>query len=175
MDTPGQRGGQGQAGTGAAQGNGANRQGEVRAGGGGAGGYIDGGWNTGNNPRSGGGAAPRDTGPTPADRERNFDQGLADLQNVRRAVADDPVAKRQVDDLIHSMQQLDPRRFPGNPAEVDQLFAEVRSGADRLELRLGHDPGDDSRNVVRNADTLPVPEGYQEAVAEYYRRLSKGQ
>jgi hypothetical protein len=73
------------------------------------------------------------------------------------------------------MQQLDPRRFPGNPEVVDQLFAEVRSGVDRLELQLGHDPADDTRNVVRNAESLPVPEGYQDAVAEYYRRLSKGQ
>jgi hypothetical protein len=151
------------------------RSGGVTAAGGGAGGHIDGGWNTGNNPHSGRSVAAADTSPTPEDLEKNFDQGLADLQNVRRAVADDPVAKRQVDDLIRSMQHLDPRRFPGNPEVVDQLFAEVRSGVDRLELQLGHDPADDNRNVVRNAESLPVPEGYQEAVAEYYRRLSKGQ
>jgi hypothetical protein len=160
---------------GAAAANGGVRSGGVTAAGGGAGGYIDGGWNSGNNPHSGRRATTADSGATPEDRERNFDQGLADLQNVRRAVADDPVAKRQVDDLIRSMQQLDPRRFPGNPEVVDQLFAEVRSDVDRLELQLGHDPADDNRNVVRNAESLPVPEGYQEAVAEYYRRLSKGQ
>ena len=151
------------------------RGGGVTAAGGGAGGFIDGGWNTGNNPHSGRRAAAADGSATPEDRERTFDQGLTDLQNVRRAVADDPVAKRQVDDLIRSMQQLDPRRFPGNPEVVDRLFSEVRSDVDRLELQLGHDPADDSRNVVRNAESLPVPEGYQDAVAEYYRRLSKGQ
>jgi hypothetical protein len=174
----GQGQGQGQGlnqGRGLNAGNGTVRGGEVRGAGGGAGGFIDGGWNTGNNPRSSGSAAARDTGLNPADREKNFDQGLADLQSVRRAVADDPVAKRQVDDLIRSMQQLDPRRFPVNPEGVDQLFAEVRSGVDRLELQLGHDPADDDRGVVRNAESLPVPEGYQDAVAEYYRRLSKGQ
>ncbi|HTV79529.1 MAG TPA: hypothetical protein VMF03_14840 [Steroidobacteraceae bacterium] len=166
------RGARGDAAPGQASG---QRAGEVTAAGGGRGGYIDGGWNTGNNPHSGRAVAPADLGPTPADREKDFDQGLADLQNVRRAVADDPVAKRQVDDLIRSMQQLDPRRFPGNPEVADRLFAEVRSGVDRLELQLGQDPADDNRNVVRNAESSPVPEGYQEAVAEYYRRLSKGQ
>ncbi len=166
--------GQGQT-RGAATGNGALRGGAVTGAGGGTGGFIDGGWNAGNNPRGSRLAAARDTSATPADREKNFDQGLADLQSVRRAVADDPVAKRQVDDLIRSMQQLDPRRFPGNPEVVDQLFTEVRSGVDRLELQLGHDPADAGRNVVRNAESLPVPEGYQDAVAEYYRRLSKGQ
>jgi hypothetical protein len=170
----GQASGQG-GGQGAGNAAGGVRSGGVTGAGGGAGGYIDGGWNTGNNPHSGRNVATADSGATPEDREKNFDQGLADLQNVRKAVADDPVAKRQVDDLIRSMQHLDPRRFPGNPEVVDQLFAEVRSGVDRLELQLGHDPADDTRNVVRNAESLPVPEGYQDAVAEYYRRLSKGQ
>jgi hypothetical protein len=178
-NSPSQQQGQGQ-GQGSGQGPGdagnvTGRAGGVRTAGGGAGGFIDGGWNTGNNQYGARGAAPRDTSATPEDREKNFDQGLADLQSVRRAVGDDPAAKKQVDDLIRSMQQLDPRRFPGNPEVVDQLFAEVRSGVDRLELQLGHDPTDDSRNVVRNAESLPVPEGYQDAVAEYYRRLSKGQ
>jgi hypothetical protein len=168
----GQGGNQGQ---GRNAGNGSLRGGEVTGAGGGTGGFIDGGWNTGNNPQGSRGAAARDTSPTPADREKNFDQGLADLQSVRRAVADDPAAKHQVDELIRSMQQLDPRRFPGNPQEVDRLFAEVRSGVDRLELQLGHDPADDTRDVVRNTESLPVPEGYQDAVAEYYRRLSKAQ
>ncbi|HTB64585.1 MAG TPA: hypothetical protein VK727_00050 [Steroidobacteraceae bacterium] len=170
----GQNQGQNQ-GQGVNAGNGSLRGGAVTGAGGGTGGFIDGGWNTGNNPRGAGQVATRDSSATPADREKNFDQGLADLQGVRRAVADDPAAKKQVDDLIRSMQRLDPRRFPGNPEVVDQLFAEVRSGVDRLELQLGHDPADDNRNVVRNTESLPVPEGYQDAVAEYYRRLSKAQ
>ncbi|HEY6454119.1 MAG TPA: hypothetical protein VIY90_02440 [Steroidobacteraceae bacterium] len=181
MDNGGQRGdararGQGEnQGQGLNAGNGSLRGGEVTGAGGGTGGFIDGGWNTGNNPHGPRAVAARDTGGTPADREKNFDQGLSDLQSVRRAVADDPAAKQQVDELIRSMQRLDPRRFPGNPQVVDQLFAEVRSGVDRLELQLGHDPADDNRDVVRNAESLPVPEGYQDAVAEYYRRLSKAQ
>jgi hypothetical protein len=182
MGTPGQGQNQGQnqgqgqgQGKGLNAGNGSLRGGEVTGAGGGTGGFIDGGWNTGNNPRGSRAAAARDTGLTPEDREKNFDQGLADLQSARRAVANDPAAKQQVDELIRSMQHLDPRRFPGNPEEVDRLFAEVRSGVDRLELQLGHDPADDNRDVVRNTESLPVPEGYQDAVAEYYRRLSKAQ
>ncbi len=149
--------------------------GGVGAVGGGTGGYVDGGWNTGSNPLAGGRAAPSAAGPAPADRERLFDQGVADLQGARRAVANDPVARQQVEELIRSMQQLDPRRFPGNPQVVAQLYGEVRSGLDRLELQLGHDPGDAGRSTVRNADSLPVPAGYEEAVAEYYRRLASRQ
>jgi hypothetical protein len=154
--------------------NGAVR-GRVTGAGGGRGGNIDGGWNTGDNQYGARATAPLVAGVTPADREKNFDQGLTDLQTVRRAVGDDPEAKRQLDALVRSMEHLDPRRFPGNPQVVDQLFAEVRSEVDRLELQLGRDPAAADRGVVRNADSLAVPEGYQEAVAEYYRRLSKGQ
>ena len=170
LDAAGRPGGQGAA----APGNtGSGRTaGAVTSAGGGTGGYVDGGWNTGNNPQDGGRAAPPAAGPRPADREQTFDQGVADLQSARRAVADDPVARQQVDELIRSMQRLDPRRFPGNPQVVEQLYGELRTGVDRLELHLGHDPGSAGRNVVRNADSLPVPAGYEEAVAEYYRRLA---
>jgi hypothetical protein len=71
------------------------------------------------------------------------------------------------------MQRLDPRRFPGNPALVEQLHTEVLSGVDRLELQLRHDqqaPGE-----ARTTKEPAVPAGYEDAVADYYRRLGKGQ
>ncbi len=38
--------------------------------------------------------------------------------------------------LIQEMQRLDPRRFPGNPALVEQLHAQVLNDVDKLELQL---------------------------------------
>ncbi len=108
---------------------------------------LMGGWNTGSNQYGPGRAAARDTSATPGGSASGTSiRGVADLQSLRRAVGDDPVARKQVDDLIHSMQQLDPRRFPGNPEVVSQLFAEVHTGVDRLELQLGHDPADENRD-----------------------------
>ena len=68
------------------------------------------------------------------------------------------------------MQQLDPSRFPGNPAMVEQMHREVLSSVDKLELQLQRD---DAATEARTGKPDAVPSGYQESVAEYYRRLSK--
>jgi len=71
------------------------------------------------------------------------------------------------------MQKLDPSRFPGNPAMVEQLHTQVLSGVDKLELQLARN--DQAQGQVRTPKQASVPPGYEEAVADYYRRLSKGQ
>jgi hypothetical protein len=70
------------------------------------------------------------------------------------------------------MQHLDPSRFPGNPAMVEQMHQEVLSSINRLELQLQRDgiaPG------ARTKKPDSIPPGYEDTVAEYYRRLSKNQ
>jgi hypothetical protein len=88
-------------------------------------------------------------------------------------VGDDPGARRQVDELIRSMQNLDPRRFPGNPAMVEELYVRVLSGVDRLELQLRHEPDSALPQEVRSDGPPPMPAGYEAAVGEYFRRLSR--
>ncbi len=109
----------------------------------------------------------------PTESRQAYREGMSELGRLRRAVADDPQSRRQVDELIRSMQRLDPRRFPGNPAMVDELYARVLSGVDRLELQLRHEPVDDLPGQVRSGNSQPMPAGYRAAVAEYYRRLSR--
>ena len=131
--------------------------------------------NTGNNhfDRSGRAVAP-DNSPVPADPERTYQQGLAELNQLHHLAQNDPAALKEVQELAREMQRLDPRRFPGNPAMVEQLHTEVLSGVDKLELQLRHD-ADDQPGQVRTSKDSAVPPGYEEAVADYYRRLSKGQ
>jgi hypothetical protein len=102
-----------------------------------------------------------------------YAQGMRELDRLRRSVEDDPEARRQVDELIRSMQGLDPKRFPGNPAMVDELYARVVSGVDKLELQLRHAPDEGEPAEVRSDNPSPMPAGYQVAVAEYFRRLSR--
>ena len=132
--------------------------------------------NTGNNhfDRSGRPAAPDNT-PTPADPERTFQQGMAELNQLHHLAQNDPAALKQVQELAREMQRLDPRRFPGNPELVEQLHTEVLAGVDKLELQLRHDSDDQAPGQVRTTKEAVVPPGYEEAVADYYRRLSKGQ
>ena len=140
--------------------------------GGNRGGPVNGGWNTGNNSELPHPVAP-DTSPDPPDPEQVFRQGMRDVDQLRRSVGDDPAARRQVDDLIRAMEKLDPKRFPGNPAMVEELYARVLSDVDKLELQLRHEPDDAAPAQVRSDSPMPVPSGYQAAAAEYFRRLSK--
>jgi hypothetical protein len=140
--------------------------------GGNRGGPINGGWNTGNNSELPRPVAP-DRSPTPEDTERVIQQGMRDLDQLRRSLADDPAARREVDDLIRSVQNLDPKRFPGNPAMVDELYARVLSGVDKLELQLHHELETGSPEDVRSDSPQRIPAGYEGAVGEYFRRLSR--
>jgi hypothetical protein len=190
---PGQRQGQwsaqGGAGAQIAEGNGGNQRGGNQVAqdnlsgdvgkwrsGGGAVGTAWNNINTGNNrfDRSRGPAAP-DNSPVPADPERTFQQGMGELNQLRHLAQNDPAALKQVQELAREMQRLDPKRFPGNPAMVEQLHTEVLTGVDRLELQLRHDSDGQTPGEVRTTKESAIPPGYEEAVAEYYRRLSKGQ
>jgi len=148
--------------------------GEFVDGGGNRDGYRDGtsygGLNAGNNARLPQPVAP-DTSPIAP--ERAYQESLGDLEKLRQSVQNDPETLRQVQKLIDEMQHLDPGRFPGNPALVEQLHGQVLADVDKLELQLRRGADGEHAGEIRSGDSLPVPPGYQDAVAEYFRRLSK--
>jgi len=156
-DRTGQRGGQ---------------SGDVRyGGGGGADGTVWGNINTGNNRygQAGQRPAPTDASGNPGDTERTYLQGVRELNQLRQMVQGNPQASKEVQELARQMQQLDPSRFPGNPAMVEQMHREVLSSIDRIELQLQRN----GSTEARTGKPYAVPAGYQDSVAEYYRRLSK--
>ncbi len=164
----------GGAGSGAQNGNG-NRSQARAGGGGGNNGSVSDNYDTGNNTPAARGlrqAAPTNASGNPADSQRSFDQELRELRQLRQMVGGDQQAAKDVEALTRQMQSLDPSRFPGNPEMVEQMHREVLSSVDRLELELEHaNASTDAR--TGKPDTIPA--GYQEQVAEYYRRLSKKQ
>jgi hypothetical protein len=107
---------------------------------------------------------------TPPDNERSFHESMRDLNQLRQMIPDDPQTAKEVAELARQMEHLDPHRFPGNPALVEQMQREILSSVDKLELEF-------ERNGVsaeaRTGKPYAVPEGYQDAVADYYKRLSK--
>jgi hypothetical protein len=177
------RGGQpGQGGQGGQQGGGRDA-GEVGnrfagpvgnpAGGGNRGGNQGGGYDTGNTRIQGQAVAPQQ-GPNPADTQRQIEQGLNLLNQLRPTVQDSPEARHQLQTLIDEMRNLDPKRFPGNPALVEQMHQQILSGVDALELQLRRQLEETRGGTIRNTDPTKVPAGYKESVAEYYRKLSGG-
>jgi len=139
--------------------------------GGGANGTVFGNLDTGNNTPQGGPPVQPDNSPVPP--QRAYDDTLRDLNQLRQAVREDPESAKEVQDLIQEMEKLDPSRFPGNPALVEQLHSQVLADVDKLELQLRRQLDDKDAGQVRSGDTNTVPQGYEESVAEYYRRLSK--
>jgi hypothetical protein len=183
----GQPGGQGQLRQGQAAGYGSqlsgdlgNQQkgalsGDTRYGGRGADSTVWNNINTGNNSyASPGRPQPAPVGPSynPEDSERSFEQGMRELSRLRQMVQSDPQTAKEIAELTRQMQHLDPSRFPGNPEIMEQMHREVLSSVDRLELKL-------ERNGVspeaRTGKPNAIPAGYEDSVAEYYKRLSKNQ
>jgi hypothetical protein len=130
-------------------------------------------YDTGNTRISGHAVAPQQ-GPNPADTQRQIDQGLNLLNQVRAVVQDSPEARRQLQSLIDQMRNLDPSRFPGNPALVEQMHQQLVSSVDALELQLRRQLEESRGGTIRNTDPAKVPAGYRDSVAEYYRKLSGG-
>jgi hypothetical protein len=128
---------------------------------------------TGNNSNLPQPVAP-DTSPTPSDPERTFEQSVSNLNQLRQTVQNDPDASRSLHDLIQEMQKLDPKRFPGNPALLEQLHSQVLHDVNNLEMQLRRKL-DDKSGDIRSDNAMSVPAGYEEAVADYFRRLSKTQ
>jgi hypothetical protein len=148
---------------------------DTRYGARGADGTVWGNINTGNNQFGPGGRQPQYDTPSgnPADTERTFQQELRELNQLRQMVKGDPEAAKTAEDIARQMQRLDPSRFPGNPEMVEQMHRELLSSINRLELQV-------ERKAIgplesRTGKPGAVPEGYQDAVAEYYRQLSKTQ
>ena len=102
--------------------------------------------------------------------EKVIRQSMRALNQLRQMVRDDPEAAKEVAELARQMQLLDPSRFPGNPAMLEQMHREVLSSVDKLELQLQRDA---ASTQARTGKSSAVPSGYQESVAEYYKRLSK--
>jgi len=129
--------------------------------------------NTGNNRY--GSAVPQPAGPAdasgnPADTERAYRQSMQELNQLRHLVQSDPQAAKEVADLARQMQMLDPSRFPGNPAMLEQMQREVLGSVDKLELQLERNG---AASQAHTGKPYAIPSGYQESVADYYRRLSK--
>jgi hypothetical protein len=101
-------------------------------------------------------------------------EGVRDLQAMRRDLEGSGGEQRDIQELIREMQRLDPAKFKGNPEMVEQLRDQVLVSIEQLELQLRRKLGEEVGGAVRSGGARPAPSGYRDAVAEYYRRLSKG-
>ncbi len=137
---------------------------------GGGGGEVPSAMNRGEVPPPAGGAEPGSASAT--DIERLYRDTMRDLSEARESLAEDRDAARDLLGLMREMERLDPARFPGNPRLLERMNAQLLPALDRLELLLKRKLNE-LQGHARTGAPEPVPPGYAEAVAEYFRRLSR--
>jgi hypothetical protein len=104
--------------------------------------------------------------------EQAFRQGIRDLQQLRQSMQDNPEMAKQIEETLREVQRWDPAKHPGNAALIEQIRTSVLPNIEQLELQLRRKL-DGTDGQVRSSAVERVPQGYDDAVAEYFRRLSK--
>jgi hypothetical protein len=121
-----------------------------------------------------GGSAPERGPVDPAEAQRAYSEGLRGLRELRQQLGEaSPEARAEVDRLIQEMQRIDPNRFPGNPALVEKMRSQVLPALEQLELQLRREIDGAETGLARSGGSERIPDGYSEAVAEYFRRLGR--
>ena len=105
---------------------------------------------------------------------RAWREGMQNLTELRSAAADAPETQREIDAMIQEMKKLDPNKFQGNPALLEQMRTQFLPGLEQLELKLRRDYEAPQTGTVRSGVQERIPAGYADQVADYFRRLSRG-
>jgi hypothetical protein len=86
---------------------------------------------------------------------------------------DDPNTARDLQNLIRDMRRLDPASYMNDPLLSERINAAVVAGIEQVEMLLRRKVDESDNGAVRSPGGEAVPQGYADAVAEYFRQLSK--
>jgi hypothetical protein len=148
------------------------RGGQNQYGGGGPTNGNGGNWN---NNGLGGGPWYGSNGPIqPQDFQNNYQGTLQALRQMEQQSQGDPNMVKDLQTLIRDMQRLNPNTYANDPLLAERIQATLLSGIEQVEMELRRKVEDTAGNgSVRNSGGEKVPQGYADAVAEYFRKLSK--
>jgi hypothetical protein len=110
----------------------------------------------------------------PVIARRNYDDAVRDIGRLENAVRDNPDMLRQLRDIGAILPSLDPNRFPnGMGRDLESIFAKAMANIEQIEVQLRRKVEEQNGGAIRSATPQPAPPGYADAVADYFRRLSK--
>ena len=99
------------------------------------------------------------------------ERALRQLSEIRLGAQEvSPDAVRELERMAREMQRLNQA---GNPRVLEQVRGELLPQIEQLEIKLRRELEGDQGQNVRAGGTERVAPAYRDAVAEYYRRLSK--
>ena len=164
---PGQQPGQGQAG-GNQNGGGNQFGGGNRYAGGNVGGYLGGQWGRWN---------PQGWYDLPDGRRVEPSQVVRDyareLNDMRQRFKDDPDMARQISDVEKALTQANVGDTSG-PLLQERLSRTVLPQLETLEVQMRQKLGEETGGQVRSAGTERIPDGFRDAIPEYFRQINKG-
>jgi hypothetical protein len=110
----------------------------------------------------------------PEDLEGSYRGTLESLGRLEHQLRDDPATTHDIRSLIHDLHNFNPRHFADDPL-LSQRIQAALAGAEQVEMELRRRVEESSgAGSVRSPAGERVPQGYQDAVADYFRKLSKG-
>jgi hypothetical protein len=103
---------------------------------------------------------------------RDFREWAADAQALRRQLQAAGVNPRELDDIIRDLERFDTDRVYADPRGLELLQASAIDKLKKFEfsLRRKADGGNDSLSL---SGSDQVPEGFRQAIEEYYRSLAR--
>jgi hypothetical protein len=104
--------------------------------------------------------------------ERAMREGLRELSELRQDVQDSPELAGDVAEIMKEIQKYDPARMANDPLLAERIRASVLPAIQQLELQLRRKL-EAGGGDVRSSSADRIPAGYGDAVAEYFRKLSK--
>ena len=117
------------------------------------------------------------TGPVRAqDFQNSYAQTLQTLRQLeQQAQGNDPAMVKDLESLIRDMQRLNPNTYANDPLLAARIQSTLMGGIEQVEMELRRKVEDaNGTGSVRSPGGESVPQGYQDKVADYYRKLSKG-
>jgi hypothetical protein len=93
---------------------------------------------------------------------------------LQQQMKDDPGTQRDIQSLIKDLRNIDPAHLTNDPLLNDRIRAALANEEQvEMELRRKVDVTG-TTGTVRSPGNEQIPQGYSDAVAEYFRKLSKG-
>jgi hypothetical protein len=108
-----------------------------------------------------------------ADVEHDYRDTLEQLGRLQSQLQNDPNTERDLQSLIREMQRLNPFTYSNDSELSSRIQAAMVADIERVEVELRRKVDDMTvGGSTRSAGAEPIPPGYADAVAEYWRKLS---
>jgi hypothetical protein len=106
--------------------------------------------------------------------ERALREGANQIPELTNQLRSRGIYNEDLEAIRRFVRSLPESRFRGNPELLESEYQKMLGLLEQLELQVRRQAEEAGNTEVRAIVSEPVPEQYREAVAEYFRRLSKG-